>query len=550
MAIETIRDLAFKISISMNTNPLKQADKLVTDFTKSVAKMQQSVSKSMDIVNTKLNGVNTSKAVGQIKNMRVAMAELSNASKNVKTAKVNNVGISSPNKELGTVKSTKNGTDYKRSRSQKRNAKRENPNPNIFGTGKFNSVRKPDIPTFPRIRPRSFSNSKSKVYGEKPILGNPIGLKATKASTIATIASASAMSVFRIATRDARMEQAKMLGKGLETNAMLKIKHREINRTIGPMKQLRDLVGKEKYNQLGGMNGIMKMGGIMAGVSSMTLVAKKSMEMYNRSITEYTDNMNGLVRQETFFANALQFREQTLGQALNTGAKSFEDYKKASAGSLAEARKNIAEVSQSGIVGTKELNMMVGQLASFQIDTDMWFGGDAGRDNLTSLADLMSSIQTKGGDIGEALRVANMIGKSDALGLFGQLQRWGIVLSANQKEIIKHGNEQERLGAIMEGLKQNVGNFNNSMAKTPVGKITNLNNRISESYVKLGEKTIHTKIAFKELELAILPFFRAIVEVGSAIAGGVVKGFTKFLNVISFGNPKIKEMIGYFGLLA
>ncbi|MGL5049279.1 MAG: hypothetical protein ACRC6E_01435, partial [Fusobacteriaceae bacterium] len=46
------------------------------------------------------------------------------------------------------------------------------------------------------------------------------------------------------------------------------------------------------------------------------------------------------------------------------------------------------------------------------------------------------------------------------------------------------------------------------------------------------------------------PFFRAIVEVGSAIAGGVVKGFTKFLNVISFGNPKIKEMIGYFGLLA
>ncbi|MGL5753506.1 MAG: hypothetical protein ACRCXT_23375, partial [Paraclostridium sp.] len=280
--------------------------------------------------------------------------------------------------------------------------------------------------------------------------------------------------------------------------------------------------------------GLNKVLAIAMSIRTVMRAWRMVVNAFNKSLEVYRDNMDGLIRQEAFYANALKYREQIAGEALNTGAKTFQDYQRVARRSIMETRKNIDAVAEAGIVSFKELNVMTGQLASFQIDTDAWFAGDAGRKHIESLADLMASIQNTTGSRSEALRVANMIGKAVTMGQFGQLQRWGIVLSDSQKQIIKTGTTAQRLSAIMEGLEQNVGNFNNEMSKTPYGKLLKVQNQINKQYFDLGQSMIYVKIQLLKLWKAFLPFLSNVMKVGGAILGVLVWALTTLLDAINW----------------
>lgn len=421
MAIETIRDLAFKVSMNIQLDKLRSADKAVDKFKSKVVSLQRSVSKSVDTMNNKFNTVNTFKAQKRINDVTKAIQRMKQEKMdlNINTSAIPNAMKTKP---------TQGGTQVPK-------------------------VQPPaDVPK--RI-PSAFE----KIYTS--VLGTNKGLGLMKVA----------------------------LGKILP---------------------------------------------ITSAISGIMSSWKYGVTLFNQSIDKYRDYMVGLTRVQTYFANDFQYRQQVLGESLAPGAKTFKDFQKASKSMADEALANVEKVAKKGVIGYNNLQMMVGQLASFQIDLKAWFGGKQGEENIGYLADLMAAIQNKGGTVEDALRVANMIGKADAMGLFGQLNRWGIVLGDHLEKVIKTGDEYERLGAIMQGLKQNVGHLNEEMAKTPLGKQMALNTQISSAITQLGKHTIHAKNAFTELKLAIMPISSVLVRIFSAALGIVAKVVTSIINAVNW----------------
>ncbi|MGL5712963.1 MAG: hypothetical protein ACRCX2_08085, partial [Paraclostridium sp.] len=76
MAITTIRDLAFKISMNVQIENLKKADKMVDDFKSKVTSMQRSVSKDIGIMNRNFDNIKTFKAVKRINDITEATKKL------------------------------------------------------------------------------------------------------------------------------------------------------------------------------------------------------------------------------------------------------------------------------------------------------------------------------------------------------------------------------------------------------------------------------------------------------------------------------------------
>ena len=420
MAIETIRDLAFKVSMNIQLDKLRSADKTVDKFKSKVVSLQRSVSKSVDTMNNKFNNVNTFKAQKRINDVTKAIQRMKQEKMdlNINTSAIPNAMKTKP---------TQGGTQVPK-------------------------VQPPaDVPK--RI-PSAFE----KIYTS--VLGT--------------------------------------------------------NKGLGLMKVALD-----------------KILPITSAISGIMSSWKYGVTLFNQSIDKYRDYMVGLTRVQTYFANDFQYRQQVLGESLAPGAKTFKDFQKASKGMADEALANVEKVAKKGVIGYNDLQMMVGQLASFQIDLKAWFGGKQGEENIGYLADLMAAIQNKGGTVEDALRVANMIGKADAMGLFGQLNRWGIVLGDHLENVIKTGDEYERLGAIMQGLKQNVGHLNEEMAKTPLGKQMTLNTQISSAITQLGKHTIYAKNAFTELKLAIMPISSVLVRIFSAALGIIAKVVTSIINAVN-----------------
>ncbi len=421
MAIETIRDLAFKVSMNIQLDKLRSADKAVDKFKSKVVSLQRSVSKSVDTMNNKFNTVNTFKAQKRINDVTKAIQRMKQEKMdlNINTSAIPNAMKTKP---------TQGGTQIPK-------------------------VQPPaDVPK--RI-PSAFE----KIYTS--VLGTNKGLGLMKVA----------------------------LGKILP---------------------------------------------ITSAISGIMSSWKHGVALFNQSIDKYRDYMVGLTRVQTYFANNFQYRQQVLGESLAPGAKTFKDFQKASKSMADEALANVEKVAKKGVIGYNNLQMMVGQLASFQIDLKAWFGGKQGEENIGYLADLMAAIQNKGGTVEDALRVANMIGKADAMGLFGQLNRWGIVLGDHLEKVIKTGDEYERLGAIMQGLKQNVGHLNEEMAKTPLGKQMTLNTQISSAITQLGKHTIYAKNAFTELKLAIMPISSVLVRIFSAALGIIAKVVTSIINAVNW----------------
>ena len=421
MAIETIRDLAFKVSMNIQLDKLRSADKAVDKFKSKVVLLQRSVSKSVDTMNNKFNSVNTFKAQKRINDVTKAIQRMKQEKMdlNINTSAIPNAMKTKP---------TQGGTQV------------------------------PKIQP-PADVPKRIPSAFEKIYTS--VLGTNKGLGLMKVA----------------------------LGK------------------------------------------ILPITSVISGIMSSW---KHSVALFNQSIDKYRDYMVGLTRVQTYFANDFQYRQQVLGESLAPGAKTFKDFQKASKSMADEALANVEKVAKKGVIGYNDLQMMVGQLASFQIDLKAWFGGKQGEENIGYLADLMAAIQNKGGTVEDALRVANMIGKADAMGLFGQLNRWGIVLGDHLENVIKTGDEYERLGAIMQGLKQNVGHLNEEMAKTPLGKQMTLNTQISSAITQLGKHTIYAKNAFTELKLAIMPISSVLVRIFSAALGIIAKVVTSIINAVNW----------------
>ena len=88
---------------------------------------------------------------------------------------------------------------------------------------------------------------------------------------------------------------------------------------------------------------------------------------------------------------------------------------------------------------------------------------------------------------GDMQKTATLLGKAMA-GNTTAFTRYGIILTATQKNIFKNGTEAQKATALMEIMKNKYGDLSTKMAQTPAGRIQQLNNAWEKVKETIGEK--------------------------------------------------------------
>lgn len=132
----------------------------------------------------------------------------------------------------------------------------------------------------------------------------------------------------------------------------------------------------------------------------------------------------------------------------------------------------------------------------------------------------------------DATGIANLMGKA-LNGQTGALTRVGISFDETQEKILKTGTEEEKAAVLAQVITDNVGNMNETLADTPLGKIQQMKNTLGDLQEELGAQ--------------LAPVIQQIAEFVSAKVVPAVQKVMDFLG----SNPIIaKIVIGLTGLLA
>lgn len=159
----------------------------------------------------------------------------------------------------------------------------------------------------------------------------------------------------------------------------------------------------------------------------------------------------------------------------------------------------------------------------------------------------------------DAVNVANLMGKA-MQGNTGALTRVGITFDEAQEQVLKYGTEEERAAMLAEVINQNVGNMNETLANTPLGKIQQMKNTVGDLKEEIGAQLAPVVSQLAQWVSAnLLPAiqsFIAFMESHPIIAKAVV-GITAFLAI---GGPLltliggiamgISALSGVFAVLA
>lgn len=106
---------------------------------------------------------------------------------------------------------------------------------------------------------------------------------------------------------------------------------------------------------------------------------------------------------------------------------------------------------------------------------------------IPSMNDLLVQQNGLNATQGDAVQIANLMGKV-LQGQTGALKRVGISFTDAQEQVLKYGTEEERVAMLSEVINQNVGNMNEAMAGTPLGKIQQAKNAMGDLKESIGEQ--------------------------------------------------------------
>jgi hypothetical protein len=148
-----------------------------------------------------------------------------------------------------------------------------------------------------------------------------------------------------------------------------------------------------------------------------------------------------------------------------------------------------SELQNLGVVGDEVTLAGAQQLATYNLTEQQL------KDLLPALQDV--SVQQEGLNVstGGAISVANMMGKA-IMGQVGALSEAGITLNDYQTEMIKTGNQSQKVAALIEAVTMNVGEQNKEAAKTPMGRIKQVENAIGDVYEEIGFQLMRSRASF------------------------------------------------------
>lgn len=121
----------------------------------------------------------------------------------------------------------------------------------------------------------------------------------------------------------------------------------------------------------------------------------------------------------------------------------------------------------------------------------------------------------------DAIAVANMMGRA-LMGNVGALTRCGVTLTEEQENMIKYGNEQQRVAALAQAVTDNVGNMNAEIGKTKGGQAAQAMNRVNDALAEVGKKvsgaTKDLKIASAGLQIGAIQLFGGALVIAANAA--------------------------------
>ena len=91
----------------------------------------------------------------------------------------------------------------------------------------------------------------------------------------------------------------------------------------------------------------------------------------------------------------------------------------------------------------------------------------------------------------DAVTVGNLFGKA-LQGQVDALKRVGVTFSESEKKMLQHGTESQRAAILAQVITNNVGEMNQKLASTPVGKMKQLQMYIGGVKAKIGELVYET----------------------------------------------------------
>ncbi|MEG0012242.1 MAG: hypothetical protein RR706_08790, partial [Muribaculaceae bacterium] len=99
----------------------------------------------------------------------------------------------------------------------------------------------------------------------------------------------------------------------------------------------------------------------------------------------------------------------------------------------------------------------------------------------------------------DAVGIGNLIGKV-MQGQTTALKRVGVTFSDAEEKVLKYGNEQQRAAMLAQVIKNNVGEMNQELAKTDLGKLQQDDNEDGDRMERFGELITKMKVAMLPLD--------------------------------------------------
>ena len=126
----------------------------------------------------------------------------------------------------------------------------------------------------------------------------------------------------------------------------------------------------------------------------------------------------------------------------------------------------------------------------------------------------------------DAVAVGNLLGKA-MQGQVTALRRVGITFSESEKKMLQHGTESQRAAILAQVITNNVGEMNQTLASTPVGKMKQLQMYMGGVKAKIGELVYETgPYLAAASQVAVLASSFAQLR---ATLGGVLGAVSNFL---------------------
>ena len=145
--------------------------------------------------------------------------------------------------------------------------------------------------------------------------------------------------------------------------------------------------------------------------------------------------------------------------------------------------KQTSEYQKQGIIGDEIQLAGVQQLATFVKQEK------ALSNMMPAMNNLLAQQRGYNAQAGDAVNIANMMGRV-LTGQVSALSRVGISFSEVQGEILKTGTELEKTATLSQVITDNVGNMNEELAKTDLGKIQTFRNLWGDLKEWIGGKIV------------------------------------------------------------